>query len=46
MATIDNKSAVLRECLKKINTSQSPEMLKEGLLALSKDNKKYLMTKI
>lgn len=45
MATIDNKSAVLRECLKKINTSQSPEMLKEGLLALSKDNKKIFNDK-
>lgn len=45
MATIDNKSAVLRECLKKINTSQSREMLKEGLLSLSKDNKKIFSDK-
>ena len=35
MAKIDDKSAVLRESLKKINTAQSPEMLKEGLLTLS-----------
>lgn len=45
MATIDNKSAILRECLKKINTAQSPEMLKEGLLDLSNGNKKIFNDK-
>lgn len=45
MATIDNKSAILRECLKKINTVQSPEMLKEGLLDLSNGNKKIFNDK-
>ena len=45
MAKIDNKSAVLRESLKKINTAQSPEMLKEGLLSLSGGDKEIFSEK-
>ncbi len=45
MAKIDDKSAVLRESLKKINTAQSPEMLKEGLLSLSDGDKELFSEK-
>ena len=39
LADIDNKSAVLRESLRRINTAQNHEQLKEGLLSLTgKDN--------
>ena len=45
MAQIDDKSAVLRESLKKINTAQTPEMLKEGLLSLSDGDKELFSEK-
>ena len=35
LSEIDNKNAVLRECLKKMNTAQNHEQLKEGLLSLA-----------
>ena len=35
LSDIDNKNAVLRECLKKMNTAQNHEQLKEGLLSLA-----------
>lgn len=38
LADIDNKSAVLRESLRRINTAQNHEQLKEGLLSLAGKN--------
>lgn len=45
MAKIDDKSVVLRKSLMKINTAQSPELLKEGLLSLSDGDKELFSEK-
>lgn len=38
IAGIDDKGAVLRECLKNINSSMNSEQLKDGLLSLAGKN--------
>lgn len=45
MASIDDKSAVLLESLKKINTAQDKETLKEGLMELSDGEKNIFSNK-
>lgn len=45
MASIDDKSAVLLESLKKINTAQDKETLKEGLMELSDGEKNIFSDK-